>query len=203
MLKKLSLTLVALVATYISAMAISGNQLGFPIIGGASYCASTGNGGVCNSTIAAGPTTITGNETIIANTNLASGANPQTALLQTSLLANGYGGTTLNSTTGTGQAIVVADGTSNYIYSGAGTATFATFTFPPNPAQNQKLCLTNAGTGVLTTTSIVVGTSGQLIKGTAVTSIPVATAVGTAATVTLSSNCWLYNVSDTSWYRVL
>ena len=201
MLKKLSLSAIAVLATVLAAQA-AGLWFGFPIIGGASYCITTNNG-TCVQTAPAGPPALTGTELIPADTGFTNGVGPATAYIPSISLAGGYGGTTVNSTTGTGQNPVVANGISTYIYSGAGTATFATFTFPTAPIQNQKLCLVNAGTGVLTTTSIVVGTSGQNIVGTAVTSIPVATAVGTAGTVTLSANCWLYNVSNTTWYRVL
>jgi hypothetical protein len=56
---------------------------------------------------------------------------------------------------------------------------------------------------IITIGSVVVGTAGQLIVGVTPTSIPVTTAVGTASTVTLSSNCWLYQTVNTTWYRVL
>jgi hypothetical protein len=199
----------------------AGNYSTYPIVGGASFCASTvtgagtplggatgqgqgtGASGVCAQTVPAGPPTLTGNELIPMDTVPGSGVNPQTVTLPSTLLGTGYGGTTVATTTGTTAAVVVADGISNFIYAGAGTATYSSLTLPPNPMQNQKFCLTDAGTGVLTTTSIVVGTTGQTIVGTAVTSLPVATAAGTASTVTLSSNCWLYTTASKVWYRVL
>jgi hypothetical protein len=196
MLKKIGLGLFALAFTYISAMAITGNQIGFPIIGGASYCGSFGNNGVCNQTTPAGPAAITGNETIVANTNLPSGQNPQTVLVPLSLLADGA--TTVNATTGA-QTPAVVDGVQNYIYSGAGTATFTTFTLPPNPYNNQKLCLSNAGTGAITLSSVVVGTTGQVFVGTTPTSLPVMTATGTV----VGSVCWVYQTTGTTWYRSL
>src|SRR6185437_4166130 len=156
----------------------------------------------CTTTVPAGPTTLTGNEDFVADTNVANGGGQETVRIPSSMLANGFGNTQIATTTGTTAAVVVADGVSTYIYAGAGTATYSSFKLPPNPMQNQKFCLVDAGTGILTTTSIAVGTSGQSIVGTAVTSIPVATAAGTAGTVTLSSNCWLYSVSNKSWYRV-
>lgn len=175
-----------------------------PIIGGQPYCALfAGDGTTCVENVPAGPPALTGNERVPADTHMPNGQSPQTALLPSTLLANGYGGTTIATITGTTAAVVVADGISNYIYAGAGAATYTSFKLPPNPIQNQKFCLTDAGSGILTLTAVAVGTTGQSIVGTAPTSIPVATAVGTAGTVTLSSNCWIYNVSNTSWYRVL
>jgi hypothetical protein len=202
-LARIGFAVAALVAVSSPAFA-DGMFSKLPIVGGAAYCALyAGDGTTCVANVPAGPTTLTGNERIPADTKLPNGQSPQTVLLNSSLLANGYGGTTIATTTGTTAAVVTADGISNYIYAGSSTATYTSFKLPPNPAQNQKFCLTNAGTGVLTLTAVAVGTSGQSIVGTAPTSLPVATAVGTAGTVTLSSNCWLYNVSNTSWYRVL
>lgn len=193
-----------------------------PIIGGASYCASyvtgTGNlggitgqgqgtiGQICGQTVPAGPPALTGTEMLPADllTPGTSSSGPTTsAILPVTALGNGYGNTVVNTTTGTGQNPVVANGVSTYIYAGAGTATLATLTFPPNPMQNQKFCIVDAGAGVLTLTSLVAGTSGQNFAGTTPTSLPVQTAVGTAGTATLGTNCWLYNVANTTWYRVL
>jgi hypothetical protein len=68
--------------------------------------------------------------------------------------------------------------------------------------QNQQFCLVNAGSGILTTTAIVVGTTGQLIVGGAApSSIPVQVASGAQTTVTNAKVCYIYNVSNTSWYR--
>lgn len=207
----------AVAGSLVTASFASGIFQGWPIVGGASFCESTNSQSTsntvpgtlpsnsnCTTTVPAGPTTLTGLEVIPMDTGVVNGGGAATVLVPALSLGNGFGGTTVATTTGTTAAVVVADGISNYIYAGAGTATYTSFKLPPNPIQNQKFCLTDAGTGVLTTTSIVVGTSGQTITGTAVTSIPVATAVGTAGTVTLSSNCWLYVAGATkTWYRVL
>jgi hypothetical protein len=209
MLKKLSLSAFALLATIAIAIAAGAFQ-GFPLVGDTTgtTCLSFGNGGVCNQTRPAGPVALTGAEQIPADT-LSTG-QPFTVLIPTSLLANGYGGTTAFSTTGTTAAIVVADGISNYVYSGAGTATFTSWKLPANPIDNQKVCLSNAGSGILTLTGVTASANKfgntPTITGVTPTSIPVATAVGTATTVTLSSNCWLYTAAAANtgvWYRVL
>lgn len=76
-----------------SAVYAAGLFPGFPIVGGASYCASQSTAGVpgtapvCSSTVNAGPPSITGNELIPADTGLASGQQPQTVLIPTSVLA--------------------------------------------------------------------------------------------------------------------
>jgi hypothetical protein len=205
MLKKLGLTLSALIASVVIAIAAGAFQ-GFPLVGdtAGTTCLSYGNNAVCNQFRPAGPAALTGTEQIPADSG--GSTQPFTVLIPTSLLANGYGGATVFSTTGTTAAIVVADGISNYIYSGAGTATFTSWKLPANPIDNQKVCLVNAGSGVLTLTGVTAsvnraGTTPTIV-GVTPTSIPVATAVGTATTVTLSSNCWLFTVAGV-WYRVL
>lgn len=207
MLKKLGLAIFALTA--ISGLAFAnGYWQDFPGLGTTanSVCTSYGNNGVCNQYKQAGPTYLTGNEQFPADT-YSTNQGQQTITIPTSYFGAGYGLHTLNSTTGTGQNPVVADGVSEYIYTGAGTATFATLTFPPNPMRNQHFCIVNAGTGVLTLTSLVAGTNTAGVTptfvGTTPTSIPVMTAVGTAGTVTLGRNCWAYSVANAIWYRVL
>jgi len=74
----LALGLTALTATAAYAAGLWPN---LPVVGGASYCSgySTGtNGQVCGPTVPAGPSAVTGSETIPADTNKANGANPQT-----------------------------------------------------------------------------------------------------------------------------
>lgn len=208
MFKKLSLALVALVA--VAGIAVAGGAFfGYPILGGASYCASTNNG-VCVSTIQAGPTAITGNELIPADTQLGQGIQPQTVSIPTSLLAGGLGGTTVSTTTGTTALVQMADLTSTYVYAGAGTATFTSFKLPPNPANNAKACLINAGTGILTLTAVAASANNfgntPTITGVTPTSIPVAVASGAQTTVTNAGACWLYQAGASNtgvWYRVL
>jgi hypothetical protein len=215
-MKTLGLAAVVATSVLIPVAYASGIFQGYPVVGSAAFCATNNSqqttttvpgaaytSSQCTTTVPAGPTTLTGAEDFVADTNVANGGGQETVRVPSSMLANGFGNTTIATTTGTTAAVVVADGVSNYIYAGAGTATYTSFKLPPNPMQNQQFCLSDAGTGILTLTAVAVGTSGQSIVGVAPTSIPVATAVGTAGTVTLSKNCWLYNVSNTSWYRVL
>jgi len=199
MLKKLGLGLLALVTTAAIAIA-AGAFNGYPIVGdttGTTTCLSFGNGGVCNQYSPAGPASIPSGALIPADTGSAN--QPFTVNIPFTSLT-GAGNLTINSTTGTGQAIVVAAGVSSYLYTGAGIATFATFTFPASPTQNQSLCLYNAGTGILTLTSLVA--TGKTLVGTTPTSIPVAVANGAQATVTNAGICYIYDNPTLSWYRI-
>lgn len=196
MLKKLGLGLV--LSLFASAAMAQSVFSQFPTIGvpDQTECLSFGNNSVCNQYRPAGPATLTGNETIPANTNLSGGGQPQSVLIDVNTL--GAGAITINSTTGA-QTPAVTNGVSNYFYTGAGTATFTTFTFPTAPAQGQRLCIYNAGTGIVTLSSLVA--TGKTLVGTTPTSIPVAVASGAQATVTNAGVCYLYDIPTLSWYR--
>lgn len=211
-----------------TALYAAGNYSTYPIVGGASFCASTvgvngqagntgqgggaagSNGAYCAQTVPAGPPALTGTELVPMDTGYANGAPPQTVVIPSTLLANGYGGTTVSTTTGTTALVQAADGISNFIYAGAGTATYTSFKLPPNPMNNQTFCLADAGSGILTLTAVAAGTNSfgntPTVTGVTPTSIPVMTAVGTAGTVTLGKNCWLYQAGANNtgvWYRTL
>jgi hypothetical protein len=198
----------------------------YPIIGGAAYCNSsvvignaqggpTGQGGgvagagvttgtvICGSTTPAGPALLSGTEVFPVDlytpgtAQIAGG--PATALLP--VMGAGAGNITVLTTTGTTASVAAANSTNHLVYAGAGTATWTTFALPANPVNNQVFCLSDAGTGILTISAVTSGSNS--IVGVTPTSLPVATAVGTAGTVTLSENCWMFQLSNTSWYRIL
>lgn len=209
MLKKLGLGILGLSFTAAIAIAAGAFQ-GYPLVGdtAGTTCLQFGNNGVCNQFRPVGPATLTGNEQIPADSG--GTTQPFTVLIPSNLFGNGYGGSTIFSTTGTTAAVVVADGISNFVYTGAGTATFTSFKLAANPINNQMNCLVNSGSGVLTLTAVAASANSfgntPTVVGVTPTSIPVMTAVGTAGTVTLGSNCWLYQAGASNngiWYRVL
>jgi hypothetical protein len=215
MKKLLSAYATAIVLLTGAAAYAGGAFQGYPLVGGngTSNCLSAGNNGVCNQYQPAGPSVLTGNETFPADTNVqgaGTNLNPATVAVPILSFGNGYGDTTASTTTGTTALVQVADGISTFVYAGAGTATYTSFKLPNNPIDNQKVCLANAGSGILTLTAVAAGTNSfgntPTITGVTPTSIPVMTAVGTAGTVTLGTNCWLYVAGASNngvWYRVL
>lgn len=209
MLKKIGLSLAALVACVGIAYAAGGYWTGLPGVGvvANTNCISFGNAGVCNQYQPAGPSVLTGNEQIPADTGL---NNPATVLIPSNLFGNGYGNTTIFSTTGTTAAVVIADGVSNFIYTGAGTATFTSFKLAANPINNQVNCLINAGTGIITVSAVAASANSfgntPTIVGTTPVAVPVAVTNGAQATVTNAGLCWLYQAGASNtgiWYRVL
>lgn len=198
----------------------------YPIIGGSAYCGSanisgTAQGGItgqgalvpaagiitgttiCGQTIPAGPATFSGTETfpvdLYAQGTGVTGGGPATAVVP--VMSVGGGNITVLTTTGTTASVAAANSTNHLVYAGAGAATWTTFALPASPLNNQVFCLSDAGTGILTLGAVTSGSNS--VVGVTPTSIPVATAVGTAGTVTLSENCWMFQASNTSWYRIL
>ncbi len=130
----------------------------FPVVGGASYCASTGNNGVCTSTIPAGPTALTGAETFLLNTNLSQGRSPQNALATPATLnANPISFQTVTTTSPT---IVAANTDGGVVFTSAATITSASITLPASAAQNQQYQVSSNRT---ITTLTVAAASGDSI----------------------------------------
>jgi hypothetical protein len=189
--KTLLSTVAALVASAGIALAISGNQIGFPVVNGPSYCGSTGNNGVCNLTVPAGPAP-TGNETILANTNLANGANPQTVLLNMATMgALPYqyvaapppaGSTTLVSTVGT----LVLDPTTTI-------ATY-TVTFPAASTLTDGQYLRITSSKTITAVTLTAGT------GSAISNAP--PAINATNSIALVGYEFVYVAPVTTWFRV-
>ena len=196
MLKKIGLSLFALISTVLIANAISGNQLGLPIIGGASYCSSYGNNSVCNNTVAAGPA-LTGNETIIANTNVGGGTSPQTGLL--SLPEIGAGKLVVSVPT-TGNTVTVDAVTRQLIVAPTTTIAALGVTLPSAASSmynGQRIGV--CGTQIVTAVTMSAGTGNTF--GSTVTSQAMLVPV-----VTGGASCmeWIYSKTSATagvWYR--
>jgi hypothetical protein len=190
MLKKIGLGFAALVSTIAIANAISGNQLGLPIIGGASYCSSFTNAN-CSNTVAAGPA-MTGSETIIANTNIGGGASPQTGLI--ALPSLGAGPYQYNAPS-TGATLTLTGVQRRLIVEPSTTIAGLTVVFPASTA------LTDAQLMGLCTTQIVTALTVTAGSGTTVLNKPTAMLV---PVTTGGASCveWVYRQSNTTWYRV-
>lgn len=101
MLKKLTYACAGLLASI--GIAIGAGQFApFPIVGvpADTVCLQFGNNGVCNQYVPAGPNSLTGNETIPADTNLPNGQMPQTVQIPFSIAANSSQGAFRNALIG-------------------------------------------------------------------------------------------------------
>lgn len=160
------------------ALADGGLWNNWPIAGGASYCSSQNNG-ICTNTVPAGPA-LTGLETMPADTHAAQGAPPQQVLIPSAALAN-----VMSVQTPIAAAtIVVPQGTTSLNMLNASALATLTVTLPPNPVNGQKMHLFSQG-GVTALT---------LNGGTVVNGITAMTA--------LVGYEFVYQASNTTWYRV-
>lgn len=165
----------------------------FPIVGGSSYCATTVNA-VCTSTIPAGPSVLTGNEVVPADTNLSGGRNPQTVVIPVGRL--GAGPTTYNVPVTT-DSVTITNTTRRLIIEPAGTIAAFTVVFPAATTLTQAdgqlfgLCTTQ----IVTTLTTTAGAGTTVANAPTALLVPVAT--GAASCVE-----WIYRLSNTTWYRV-
>lgn len=163
----------------------------YPIVGSSSYCASTTNG-VCTSTIPAGPTVLTGNESIPANTNLSGGRSPQNVLITPASL-NALpmnwvtGGTAANQSI---SASVLNGGT--FIISSS-TISLANLTLPLGAIDGQEYTFSaNRSVLALTVSAPSGDTLGTSANPTALT----------ASTTIAFGYRWKYHGSTKVWQRI-
>ncbi len=165
----------------------AGMFAGLPIVGGAAYCSSTVNA-VCTNTVAAGPTIVTGNELIPADTQLTQGQNPQTVYLSmASINALPY----QFETPLTGASITVANTTGSLVLAPAGTIATLTVTMPSAPMDGQRLNISSSNT--VTALTLTPG-AGQTISNT-----PTAITISTTAAYGYT---FIYRAANTNWYRL-
>lgn len=192
----MALGVLALIATPV----LAGLWPNFPIVGGAAYCSSTNTAGVpgtaavCTTTTQAGPTIVTGLETVPADTNLTQGRQPQTVrmtmasfnalpLTYSALLPTAA---TLTVTTGALDGGLI-------VTSGATLTPTIAVVLPSAPIDGQQFKLSaNQSINVL---SVNAGAAGQSVSN-----------APTALTVTTTGAPYgyefRYRSSNTTWYRL-
>lgn len=164
-----------------------------PIVGGAAYCALyAGDGVTCTGNVPAGPTALTGNELIPADTGIAGGASPQTVLIDVSTLG---AGPTQYSTPLTGATTTVAAGTRQVIIEPAGTIATHTLQLPAATGLTEGQRLGFCTTQIVTTLTVTAGAGSTVANAPTAMLVPVAT--GAASCVE-----WIYVKSLTKWMRV-
>lgn len=198
LLRRLAAGCAALIAA--SAIAYSAGLFqGYPVVGGAAYCTSflmnptTGAATTtCNGPqVPAGPTIITGNELIPADTALTQGQVPATVLLK--MASIGIGPYDYQAPA-TGASITVAATTRHLILEPAGTIAALTVVLPAATAlvDNQKFGL--CSTQIVTALTITPGTGTTVSNTQTATIVPLGT--GAAACPE-----WIYRATNTNWYR--
>lgn len=175
--------LIALTLTTVSGVAIAGMwNTQFPQMGGASYCGTTVNNS-CTSTIPAGPSDFSGNETLPMDTGLAQGQNPQTVKVRSEAFGQGALSKVTSPATAT-----IPDNTPLYVLSGAQGSAF-TITMPASPSGGdiQRIICDAATVGTMT----VAANTGQTLRNNP--NVACTAGVGYS---------WVYNKTATTWYRL-
>lgn len=147
----------------------------FPVIGGSSYCAAYGNNNTCTSTVPAGPVALTGNETILVNTNLSQGRSPQNALVTPAgLNANPITFQTVTiPTMDAATPISASNLDGGIVYTSTGTITSANITLPANASQNQRYEISSNRT--ITTLTVAAASGDSIASNTTPTTLTAST----------------------------
>lgn len=162
-----------------------------PVVGGSSYCALyAGDGTTCVGTVPAGPTVVTGNERIPADTVLPNGQSPQSVripLAAIGALPYQYAAPL------TGTTVAVAATTGSMVIDPAGTIAALTLTLPAASAlvDNQTLAISSSQT--ITSLTLTPG------SGTTVSNSPTALTISTTAAYGYKL---IYRAANTKWYRL-
>lgn len=194
---KLKMALASFVLVAFASFAI-GQGAGFfpnwPLVGGSSYCAVLTNNS-CTQTIPAGPTIVTGSETIPANTSLTdrSPANVLVSMASLNALPVTYVNYT-GGTTGTSAAILSGSNISGgaYFISG-GTITLANVSLPLSPIDGQQFLI---GSNV-TLTALKVSVTPT--STATISNNPTALTISTTGTY---GYAFRYRSTNTTWYRI-
>lgn len=192
-----------LAATLTVILSASASVAGFwnsswPIVSGASYCAGSSTAGVpgttpvCNVTVPAGPTALTGSELIPADTGLASGQQPQSVLIKPASIG---AGPTQYSTPLTGTSITIAPTTRQVIVNPAGTIAALTIVTPAAASLVEGQRIGFCTTQIITALTVTAGTGVTVSNAPTAMLVPVAT--GAASCVE-----WVYVASAATLFRV-
>lgn len=162
-----------------------------PVVGGAAYCALyAGDGTTCAGNVPAGPTALTGNELIPADTKLPNGQSPQTVYVDVSSLG---AGPTQYSAPLTGASITVAPGTRQVIVEPAGTIAALTLVMPAASTLTEGQRFGFCSTQVITALTMTDGAGATVQNKATAASVPSATAAGCYQ--------WVYVAAQAKWYR--
>lgn len=188
LLTKISLAVVACLATGFAIAGIWNNS--FPIVGGASYSCGSVNA-VSNCTIAAGPTAVTGNELIPADTGLTSGRNPQTVVMSMRALNAAPVTYNLCAAAACG-SVTVGNNSGGVQFDYSTTIDSATVVTPLSPMDGQRFVISSPYT---ITSLTVTANTGSTLSVTTPT-------VLTASTTVPQGYEFMYVSSTAKWYKV-
>lgn len=166
-----------------------------PVVGSSAttYCALyAGDGTTCVGYVPAGPSVITGNELIPADTQLSGGSSPQTVRIKPASLGVGpyqYAAPL------TAASVTIAPTSRRLILEPAGTIAALTVVFPAASVLVDNQTIGLCSTAIVTTLTITDGAGTTVLNKPSALAVPPATGAGTCYE-------WVYRQSNTSLYRV-
>lgn len=194
-MKRTTIALVAGLSLLATTLAYAAGLFpGFPIVGSASYCGgfSTGvNGQVCTVTVPAGPTVVTGDELIPADTQLSGGRQPQTVLIPLRAINSAPISYNLCAAAACG-SFTLANNSGGILLAYSTTIDSATIVTPLAPIDGQRFSISADHT---ITTLVVTANTGTTLSVTTPT-------VLTASTTAPQGYEFAYVASTTKWYRI-
>lgn len=201
--KKLGLAALLAASVAIPAAYASGIFQGFPVVGSAAFCNSTNSqqttttvpgaaysNSQCTNTVPAGPTTVTGNETVPADTNIANGGGQETVRIPMVMVAGGayqYAAPTAGTT------VTVAANVNNLVLDPAGTLATLTIALPAASSLIDGQTLHISSSQTVTALTMSAG------SGTSISNSPTALTISTTASYGYE---FIYRAANTKWYRL-
>ena len=174
----------------------------FPVVGGATYCAGSSNTAVgsiigsitgCPNQVPAGPTIVTGNEQIPADTRLGSaGATPQTVLLPMASL-NALPITVTIAVLSSANNLSATNTQGGVIFTAPSTISTVNISLPPTPIDGQQFAISASRT--VTTLLVQAGTPASQTISNAPTVI-------TASTTAPYGYRYVWNALSNTWNRL-
>lgn len=202
-LKTLGLAAVVAASVAIPVAYASGIFQGYPIVGSAAFCSSTNSQSTsntvpgtlpsnsnCTTTVPAGPSALTGNELVPADTNLPNGSGQETVRVPMVLAAGGayqYAAPTAGST------VTVAANVNNLVLDPAGTLATLTVALPAASALIDGQTIHISSSQTVTALTMTAG------SGTSISNSPTAL---TISTTTSYGYEFVYRAANTKWYRL-
>lgn len=188
MIKRIGLTLLAVFA--VVGIATAQTWYNYPLIGGASFCSSYVNA-TCVNTVPAGPTSMTGSETIPGDTNLSGGQTPQS--VKFSMRALNAAPITYNLCAAAAcGSVTVGNNSGGVLLAYSTTIDSATVVTPLAPMDGQRFAIAADHTISSLTVTANTGTTLSVTTPT----------VLTASTTVPQGYEYMYVASTLKWYRI-
>ncbi len=176
----------------------------YPTVGVAAHCASTNQPGGpgtptnCTTTVPAGPTSVTGLETVPADTNAAQGQAPQEVTLSMANL-NALPVTVQAASTTANNLLSPTSTSGGYVLTAAGAISPTNVSLPPNAVDGQQFRISATQTIATLNVQGAQASANASGVGDNVSNAPTALTVSTTGSYGYQ---FKYKLADKRWYRI-